>query len=236
MNSDLLTGDVVCIQWLAPSATWFNRLTSALTGSVSHHNELVVDIPAGLRVGNATWSGFELKPWADRLREIEDNTARVAVYRWHAWCEPDHIDWYLGCRKALRWILTAWADARIPYDKRGILSFGRNWLRARLGLKLLARQAETRYWCTESCVRALRLVGVELLAALGHQPLPAPVHIERLVQSGELVLVRDYGLNQAILTNRALKPVFSSRRGHGGREALKTPPARSSREIRADSD
>jgi hypothetical protein len=91
------------------------------------------------------------------------------------------------------------AALRLPYDVSGIVSFARNLLRNKLGLRSVMRQHEHNVWCTETCDIAYFVAGLDLLDAIPPQPLPAPIHVERCVRAGTLRLVEDYGMHEMIM-------------------------------------
>jgi hypothetical protein len=83
----------------------------------------------------------------------------------------------------------------------------RNFVRAHLPapLKPLARHSESNVWCTESAVYDYEACEIDMLKALGgieQQPMPSPIHFERLIGLGALVPILDVnGLVDGIVAN-----------------------------------
>lgn len=167
-----------------------------LMGSVHTHDELVGVRSGQLVVGNAHTPHFELTPFATRLAECERGERVMAVFRWHSFVgRMAHTEMYSRFRFGASAALHLMADLQLPYDKRAIVSHGRNWIRKRLPfLGPLSRHVEYHVFCTEGCFAVYRVLGIDVDQLAGFQPLVAPIHAERLYFDRYLLLVEDYGL------------------------------------------
>jgi hypothetical protein len=187
------TGDILVVRYLRPN--WFNRATE-LMGGVSHHNELACEGRNGMQALFAHRPQCEMIPYALRVEQYERGELVFATYRHH------RLDSRLGAADyglSIAGSLRTMAALRLPYDVSGIVSFARNLLRNKLGLRSVMRQHEHNVWCTETCDIAYFVAGLDLLDAIPPQPLPAPIHVERCVRAGTLRLVEDYGMHEMIM-------------------------------------
>ena len=116
--------------------------------------------------------------------------------------EPTYVKW----REDIAVYLRTLALVKLPYDKKGVVSIFWNSVLNRIGyLRSTVFHAEWKVWCTESCMLAYdQLTGLPIYSKMCRQALPSPIHAERLVWSGDLVLVggRDYGLHSEIMANQ----------------------------------
>jgi hypothetical protein len=164
-DNSILTGDILVSRNRRPSV--FNRLTTAVTGSITHHNECVVIVDGQPVGGRASTPHFNFYPLATRLADDESD---FAVYRYPGLTDVQRIQIDTCVRLCV--------DMQIPYDRFGIISM----------VLAAANQREWQFWCTESVFAFYKRAGIVLLA---NQPKPSPVHIERLIKNGVLQCVLD---------------------------------------------
>lgn len=176
-----------------------------------HTHDEKVGASSGIKVvGNAHDPHFELEPFAARIGEYERGERVMAVFRWAMFCDgrnPEDYERYQAC---VNMGLHLMAALRLPYDWTAVRSHGRNQVRAWLRrfmpwLGDVLKQVEYMVFCTEGCVeldegasRELREVSLNVRQWMGYQELVAPVHAERLVRDGHLVLVEDFGLRELL--------------------------------------
>ena len=196
------SGDWLMCRWTKPS--WFNRATVDITGAVHHHDELVICYNGRVYVGNAVLPQFQLKALEERIAEVHNGGLTCAVYRRDM---PDSE------RRTVRDAIRAWDAIPPRYDVRGVLSIARSWLRAKLPipLKPILKHSEHAVYCTENCFCAMGLADESPSAAIGYQPLPSPIHAERLTWIGDnsktpeawMSIVCDAGLAEDVAANYA---------------------------------
>lgn len=166
-----------------------------LTGSVHTHDELILaDSKKGVVLcGNAHSPHFTLDDWSDRLKEVEKGELVMAVFRWTGFDLLEDKDEARAEIEACLWLM---AEMEIPYDWTGIRSQALNWIRAKLpwARGLIGRHTEYEVYCTESVFTILDICGVGIRKAAGNQPLPAPIHTEKLYYNGYLQPVANFGL------------------------------------------
>jgi hypothetical protein len=178
-------------------ATWFQRAIQ-LTGSIHTHDELIIQTSMGAAVGNARVPHFELLPLSERLEEFKSGKRIGAILRWHHFNDFIFEYDYFDFQKQVTACVKLMARLQIPYDGEAILSQARNYIRAKLRLlpflgKVFSH-VEYKQYCTESVFTTYDICGVNITATAGNQPFPAPIHIEKLIKAGKLVVVRDFGL------------------------------------------
>lgn len=196
-----------------------------LTGSVHTHDELIFARKGKLCTGSAEPPHFIAVPWEQRLSEARTGARVMAVYRWRPFCEEpgEHPaedaavgQWNDMMQRGLELGIDPWADyqhgvgvclnlltnLKIPYDMEGIRSHAWNWLRSKVRfLDIVGRATahkEYEVYCTEGVFAVGKVTLRDLGPLTGNQPLPAPIHAERLVRAGHLVLVEDWGLAKKI--------------------------------------
>lgn len=178
-----------------------------MTGARHTHDEMVADVGGTLYTGNAHHPHFELTPLDHHIANWQAGRTVFAVFRWRRYCTGEEASAYAQYQVAVSLCLTLMADLALPYDKAAIITHGRNFLRERLRrivpiLGTLAKHREAQVYCTESCYavaaaldRVMPWLGpLDLPGKTGNQPLPAPIHAERLYRDGWLQVVADYGL------------------------------------------
>lgn len=186
--------------------TFRGRSICTTVGSMHKHDEPVLVDGPDVSCINASWPRIEVTPFGERLAAFGRGEIAMAVFRWHTWAalhphDPLYLAWQHCMAAALRLI----ARLRLRYDSPALVTILRNRIRAALCRKLpfleawhllgpLARNKEHRVYCTELCVLVYLATQIKVLAGIGRQPLPAPVHPERLYAIGHLRVVRDYGL------------------------------------------
>jgi len=195
-------GDWCMVRWEPGRASWFNRATLLITGSAHHHDELIIRYNGSVYSGNASLPHFGLLNFAERVQSAELGELRYAIYRPTEYAKNKMLTQRI--RERINATIRAWDAVPPRYDVRGVLSIGRSWMRARLpvSLKPILRHDEHSVWCTESCFAAYWLAGLCPMDAIGKQPLPSPIHAERLVWTGYLELVYDGGIAGAIQANQ----------------------------------
>jgi hypothetical protein len=144
---------------------------------------------------------------SQRLEESESKYD-IAVYRWASPATSDEC-WMTAVNAAANCML----DLRIPYDWRGVITIGRTVLRSWIPcLRPILPHSESKVWCTES---VLMLAQVDKRfdpwtcgeKPVPKQPLPAPIHTERLIQARALVLLWETGsLHDRIMSNPQARP------------------------------
>lgn len=189
--------DIVAVKYRSPNM--FNRATEYITGARHHHDELICSIQGHLHVGCAHVPHFELIPWRDRMTSIAEGDLDLAVYRWKdlpllSTSDRERI------RRDISTYMWALALRRLPYDKIGVVTIARNVLRRYLHLPASTWHKEYNVWCTETCFQGwVEIGGLPVYRKIGYQAMPSPVHVDRLVRLGELVLVYDGGLHDTIM-------------------------------------
>ena len=170
-----------------------------LTGSVHTHDELVGIRNGILVAGNAHSPHFELTPLQTRVSEAIRGEILLAAFRWYDFLDPVlNMGRYRKFQHTVEAGVKLLAELQVPYDQKAIWSHARNWIRGRLGylhwLGPRLKHTEYKVFCTESCFKIYHVAGLNVAGLAGDQPLPAPIHAERLYAKGMLVPVADWGL------------------------------------------
>ena len=171
------------------------------TGSVSTHNEIVIETDGGLFCGCASPPHYHLVPFYERVEACEQGQANMIVARWCEWpisAHPnrDYIEQQLRITAMVRMM----AALRTPYDNTALVSIARNWVRAKIPFlePIIGRQVEYAMYCTESVELIFRLTGINLFRSIGLQRFYAPVHVERVLNNGQLNVIANYGLAERL--------------------------------------
>ena len=198
------------------NATWTQRGILA-TGAHHTHDEIAIETPYGIMLGDAEPPHYILRPYSEEEDACKAGKRIMAVFRWHEFVsqgesqitdngsqstERPSSAWGYRLRNYCRFqdgvtaCVKLMADRKLPYDDQGIRTHARNYLRSLLPFKLpiLGKHVEYAVYCTEGCFAIYRVNGIDLNEILGFQPLPSPIHFERLIRQGCFVLVADYGL------------------------------------------
>ena len=195
------TGDFVMIGPTEGNESVGQRMIQ-LTGSVHVHDEPVYVDPTGeVYVASAQCPHLVLIPLRERIRECEEGKSNMLICRLSRFMnapfdQPEYVQYRTQMESVIRF---AAEELKIPYDCRGIVSHGRNWLRAKFGIaRKVVKQSEYKVWCTEFVFMAPAACGVYLRAYLPPQAFVCPVHMERLYHAGVVQEIVNMGLKERL--------------------------------------
>jgi len=175
---------------------FFNRRTRQATGADHDHDEVLSEREGIIVAGNARPPNFEIVALQRRRTEALAGLYGYRVYRLQTFSKPEDMlaPKYHIFQQRVSASIDTMSQLRIPYDWDGCISIYRNWIRSKIPfLPQLSTDKEWRVWCTQSGFIALAAAGQHPLDVLGEQPLPSPIHSERLVLAGVLVLIAEWG-------------------------------------------
>jgi|GEM_PF-5232754 len=203
------TGDIIALRYSDPDI--YMRAIEWATKGITHHDELIVETCGLLFCADAKSPHMELIPLSDRLDQVASGKIKIAIMRPSAVMKMQQDEYNLWQARVYGATL-AMADMDVPYDWPSIFSQGWNAIASALPYKLGDRlkNSEHKIYCTESVDLAWTIGGKNpLREKLTPQKFLAPVHVERLWKSADLIVIRDYGL-ETLLASRWGDKVISS--------------------------
>lgn len=197
---ELKTGDWLMVTSTKPSFIQREIMKTTKCGH-SHDELLYVDHKGKAWTGTAREPHYVMLPLQDRIDAFNAGKQRFAIYRWSKFCDKDHSSsmWYEEWQEAVGMAIRLLARMQMRYPVMKLIQIWRNTIiRKFLGMALIKNKIEDQMYCTESCMTIYDVSGLKPFSKIGIQDFPSPIHAERLVEEGQLDLVKDFGLADEI--------------------------------------
>jgi len=204
MNTDqkkifakVATGDWLMLRPTPGNETLFEK--GILLNAHHTHDEVIAVESGETYCGSAQWPHFKKVGLADRIIEAEAGKIVYAIFRWYGFIDGplSNSIFYEKCQEAVVACVKFAILLRVPYDVTAIRTHVRNYIRSRLHVKwlppILTTHKEDHVFCTESNLHIYAVAGITPMETDG-QPLPHPVHADKMVANKKLLLVHDGGL------------------------------------------